>query len=61
VPIYPEGGVIKGGISNDYPIDNDDILSQSGGYIKPAKTTRRFDVVDKAAIQFNNKQNKDSQ
>ena len=60
VPIYPENGVIKGGISRTYiPEKDKEILSQSGGYITPTKASRDFDKIDESAVQFNNNQNKD--
>ena len=61
VPIYPENGVIKGGISNTYiPEKDKKILSQSEGYITPTKASRDFDNFDKTNIWLNNKINKDA-
>ena len=56
VPIYPENGVIKGGIANDLE-SNKDILQQSGGYIYPDKKSRDYNIIDESAIKYNNKKN----
>ena len=58
VPIYPENGVIKGGISNDYD-SSKDILQQSEGYVYPDKQSRDYNLIDTEAIKFNNEKNKD--
>jgi len=57
IPIYPENGVIKGGIANDFE-SNKDILQQSGGYIYPDKKSRNYNKIDERAVWFNDRQNK---
>ena len=57
IPIYPENGMIKGGIANDRDT-NKDILQQSGGYIYPDKKSRDYNIIDESAIKYNNEKNK---
>ena len=59
IPIYPENGVIKGGISTTYlPEKDKEVLAKSGGYVSPTKASRDYNFIDTGSIWVNDKMNK---